>query len=70
MSFQRVPEEVKAEIVSLNREVGLNEGKITMLEQEKARIQADLDSERKKVEQLRTEVATHTIPQPQVRLRF
>ena len=69
MSFQRVPEEVKAEIASLNREVGLNECKITMLEQEKARIQADLESERKKVEQLRIEVATHTIPQPQVRLK-
>ena len=68
MSFQRVPEEVKAEIASLNREVGLNEGKIMMLEQEKVRIQVDLESERKKVEQLRIEAATSATPQPQVRL--
>ena len=52
------------------REAGVNEGKIMMLEQEKARIQADLECERKKVEQLRIEAATPTTPQPQVRLEI
>ena len=50
------------------REIGVNEGKIMMLEQEKARIQADLESERKKMEELRIEAAISTTPQQQVRL--
>ena len=64
---------MKAEIASLKdviRETGVNEDKIKLLEQEKARIQADLESERKKVEQLREEATTATIPQPQVRLEI
>ena len=44
------------------------EGKIIMLEKEKARIQADLESERKKVEQICIEATVLTTPQLQVRL--
>ena len=59
----------KERMPSLNeeeiREAGVNEGKIMMLDQDKVRMQADLECERKKVEQLRIEAATHTI-QPQV----
>ena len=73
MSLQHVSEEVKAEIASLKdviRETRVNEDKIMMLEQEKVKIQAALESERKKVEQLCAEAAIPTTPQPQVRLEI
>ena len=52
------------------REATMNECKIMMLEQEKVRIQADLESERKKVEQLRIKASTSTTPQVRLEILY
>ena len=67
---KRKIQSLKKKIEEGIREAGVNEGKFMMLEQEKVKIQADLEHERKKVEQLRIEVAIPTAPQPQVRLEI
>ena len=61
---------LKKKIEAGIREAGVYEGKIMMLEQDKARIQADLETERKKVEQLCVEASAPSTPQTPVRLEI
>ena len=67
---KRKIQSLKKKIEEGIRKAAMNEGKFMMLEQEKVKVQTDLERERKKVEQLRMEVAIPTAPQPQVRLEI